>query len=206
MSPARPDRGAVGDGEAGSHGVGSGADPTAPGGSIQLVRMRRRHLRQVLRIEGQVYPRPWTLTLYMSELAMRTSRHYVVARSDGAVVGYAGLLLTADEGHITTIAVDPQQHRRGIGTRLLLHQARAARARGARHLTLEVRVSNRAAQELYRRFGFTIEGIRKNYYAEIHEDAAVMWARDIHTDDYEAELAAVEAGLGTPTVDDVGER
>ena len=169
--------------------------------AVQIVPMRRRHLRSVLRIEAQVYPRPWSLTLYLSELNLRTSRHYVVARLGGNVVGYAGLLFAADEAHITTIAVDPAWHRRQIGTRLLLHQATVARRRRARHLTLEVRVTNTSAQELYGRFGFLPEGIRKNYYAEIHEDAVVMWARDIDTDGYAARLAGLAAGLPTPTSD-----
>jgi ribosomal-protein-alanine N-acetyltransferase len=170
---------------------------------VQLVRMRRRHLRSVLRIEGQVYPRPWSLTLYMSELNLRTTRHYVVARCAGQVVGYAGALYAADEAHITTIAVDPLWHRHQIGTRLLIHQAQAARAKGARHLTLEVRVSNLAAQALYKRFGFAAEGIRKNYYAEVHEDAIVMWVRGIDSSEYAARLAAIEAALPSPTLDEV---
>ncbi|MHB1930368.1 MAG: ribosomal protein S18-alanine N-acetyltransferase [Acidimicrobiales bacterium] len=182
------------------------AEPlAADAGAVHLAPMRRRDLRSVLRIEGQVYPRPWTLTLYMSELNMRHSRHYVVARVDGQVVGYAGLLYAADEAHITTIAVDPECQRRRIGTRLLLHQARAAVAHGARHLTLEVRASNVAAQQLYRTFGFHAEGIRKNYYAEVHEDGIVMWARDVDRPDYQAWLADHEATLPTPTVDDAME-
>lgn len=176
---------------------GGGVDPD----TVQLVPMRRRHLRSVLRIEGQVYPRPWTLTLYMSELNLRSSRHYVVARLGGEVVGYAGLLFTADEAHITTIAVDPAWHRHHVGTRLMLHQAAVARYRKARHLTLEVRITNVAAQDMYRRFGFVAEGIRKNYYAEIHEDAVVMWARDIDTDDYAARLEQLAAGLPSATHD-----
>jgi ribosomal-protein-alanine N-acetyltransferase len=164
--------------------------------------MRRRHLRSVLRIEGQVYPRPWSLTLYMSELNLRSSRHYVVARLGGEVVGYAGLLLAADEAHITTIAVDPVWHRHHIGTRLLLHQALVARQRRASHLTLEVRITNIAAQELYRRFGFVPEGIRKNYYSEIHEDAVVMWARDIDTEEYRLRLEGLSEGLPSPTRDE----
>jgi ribosomal-protein-alanine N-acetyltransferase len=169
--------------------------------TVQLVPMRRRHLRAVLRIEAQVYPRPWSLTLYLSELNLRTSRHYVVARLDGNVVGYAGLLFAADEAHITTIAVDPAWHRHQIGTRLLLHQAWVARQRRAKHLTLEVRITNTPAQEMYGRFGFVSEGIRKNYYAEIHEDAVVMWARDIDTEAYRQRLETLAAGLATPTLD-----
>ncbi len=183
-------------------GTENAAGADAVSDHVQLVAMRRRHLRSVLKIEGQVYPRPWTLTLYMSELNLRSSRHYVVARLGGGVVGYAGLLFTADEAHITTIAVDPAWHRRHIGTRLLLHDAIVARRRRARHLTLEVRVSNTAAQELYRRFGFVPEGIRKNYYAEIHEDAVVMWAHDIDTDEYLSRLDGLASGLATPTRDE----
>lgn len=180
--------------------------PAGTTGEVHLSPMRRRDLRSVLRIEGQVYPRPWTFTLYMSELNMRSSRHYVVARVDGHIVGYAGLLFTADEAHVTTIAVDPAQQRRFVGTRLLLHQAAVARARRARHLTLEVRASNEPAKALYERFGFQAAGIRKNYYSEVNEDAIVMWAYDIDTDDYAARLAAIAAGLPNPTLDEAGGR
>src|SRR5438067_9161459 len=86
---------------------------------VHLVPMRRRHLRSVLRIEAQVYPRPWSLSLFLSELSLRNSRAYTVARVDGMVVGYAGMMFTGDDAHITTIAVDPAWHRYKIATRLL---------------------------------------------------------------------------------------
>jgi ribosomal-protein-alanine N-acetyltransferase len=167
---------------------------------VHLVPMRRRHLRAVLRIESQVYPRPWSLPLFMSELNLRTSRAYYVARVDGSVVGYAGLMLTGDDAHVTTIAVDPTWHRNKIGSRLLMNLAREARERNARHLTLEVRMSNTGAQALYRKFGFRPAGIRKNYYLETNEDAMVMWADDIDTDDYATRLAELEAGIPGTTV------
>src|SRR6266511_2154094 len=149
--------------------------------------MRRRHVRGVLRIEQQVYPRPWTMSLFLSELALRSSRAYFVARVGRDVIGYGGLMMSADDGHITTLAVDPRWQRRQIATRLLLVLAREAIAREARSLTLEVRLSNRPAQELYRRFGFAPVGVRKNYYAETTEDALVMWA-------HETDAAVVEDG------------
>jgi [ribosomal protein S18]-alanine N-acetyltransferase len=167
---------------------------------VHLVPMRRRHLRSVLRIEAQVYPRPWSLPLFMSELNLRTSRVYYVARVGGAPVGYAGLMLAADDAHVTTIAVDPAWHRNKIGSRLLLNLARQATARGAKHLTLEVRVSNTAAQAMYRAFGFRPAGIRKNYYVETNEDALIMSVDDIDTPDYEARLAAIEAQIPGTTV------
>jgi ribosomal-protein-alanine N-acetyltransferase len=170
---------------------------------VHLVPMRRRHLRSVLRIEALVYPRPWSLSLFMSELALRGSRAYFVARVDGVVTGYSGLMLTGEDAHVTTIAVDPAWHRHKIGTRMLLNLAREARRRGARHLTLEVRMSNEPAQAMYRRFGFRPAGIRKNYYVETNEDALVMWADDIDTDAYADRLAGIEAGVtGTTVVED----
>src|SRR5207249_3668496 len=91
---------------------------------VRITTMRRRHLRSVLRIENEVYPRPWTLGLFMSELAIRSGRIYLVARIGPTVVGYAGMLFSVDDGHVTTIAVDPAWHRGKIGTRLLLHLLR----------------------------------------------------------------------------------
>lgn len=162
--------------------------------------MRRRHLRSVLRIEQQVYPRPWSLGLFMSELGYRGSRVYVVARVGSTVVGYGGLMLVTDDGHITTLAVDPAWHRNKLGTRLLHTLATEAVARGAKNLTLEVRASNQAAQELYRAFGFAPAGIRKGYYVETNEDAIIMWANDVDTADYAQRLAALEAGAPGTTI------
>ena len=162
---------------------------------VHVVPMRRRHLRAVMRIEAETHPRPWSLSLFMSEIALRSSRAYYVARVEGVVTGYVGLMVSADEGHITTLAVDPDWHRRKIGTRLLLTAAREAVRRGAQALTLEVRIGNRPAQELYRTFGFSPAGVRKNYYVETNEDALVMWAHDVDTQEYRRRLAQIEAGI-----------
>lgn len=162
--------------------------------------MRRRHLRAVLRIEQQVYPTPWSLGLFTSELGFGPSRVYVVARVGATVVGYGGLMLVVDDGHITTLAVDPRWHRHRIGTRLLHTLAHVAIERGARNLTLEVRMSNEAAQGLYRSFGFAPAGVRKGYYAESNEDALIMWANDVDTEDYANRLGRLRAGLPRPTI------
>ena len=167
--------------------------------TVELVAMRRRHLRAVLRIEQQVYPRPWSTSLFLSELALRSTRAYVVARVGRDVVGYAGLMMTLDDGHVTTIAVDPEWHQNKIGTRLLLWLAREGVARGAKSLTLEVRVTNRAAQDLYRKFGFVPVGVRKNYYQEVNEDAIVMWAHDVDEPAYAELLDSIERQLPAHT-------
>ena len=170
---------------------------------VQVVPMLRRHLRAVLRIEAEVYPRPWSLGLFMSELALRDHRVYRVARVDGQVVGYAGLMVTVGDGHVTTLAVDPAWHRHAIGTRLLLGIVTAGIQRGCANLTLEVRMSNVGAQALYRRFGFAPAGVRKNYYAEVNEDALVMWAHDVDQPEYAERLAAIAAAVpGTTTTEE----
>lgn len=179
------------------------AEPVASPLEVHLVPMRRRHLRSVLRIEARSYPVPWSMSLFLSELALRSTRAYYVAFVGRQLVGYAGLMMTLDDGHVTTIAVDPAWQRHRIGTRLLLALVREALRRGATSLTLEVRLENRAAQNLYRRFRFRPVGVRKNYYAETKEDALVMWAEDVAGEEYALLLDAIEAEIPGTTV--VGE-
>ncbi len=130
-------------------------------------------------IERQAYARPWTPNLFMAEMTEPNNRSYVVARIDKDVVGYAGLICYGDEAHITNIAVDLMLQGHGIAHRLLAEQLDAARALGGKAVSLEVRVTNWRAQRLYARYGFHPVGIRRNYYAELHEDALIMWTDDI---------------------------
>lgn len=162
-------------------------------GGLEIVPFRRRHLRQVLAIENQVYPRPWTQGVFASELAQVRdgSRCYVVALLEGRVMGYAGLMFTDDGAHVTNIAVDPDQHRRGIGRQLMVHLMRTAREANCDAMTLEVRVTNTGAQAMYRQFGFAPAGIRKRYY-ENTDDALVMWCHDLGGDDVTRRLAEAE--------------
>jgi ribosomal-protein-alanine N-acetyltransferase len=174
--------------------------------TVEITAMRRRDVRSVLRIEQQVYPRPWSHSLFLSELALRTTRSYFVARIGRDVVGYAGLMMSLEDGHITTIAVDPTWHRHKLGTRLMVALAREALAREALNLTLEVRLGNLAAQHLYRRFGFAPVGVRKNYYqepgipADKAEDALIMWVHAVDTPEYGALLESIERSIPGETI------
>lgn len=167
---------------------------------VTIAPMNRRHLKSVVRIETEVYPRPWSMSLFLSELALSSTRAYFVAKTGRHVVGYAGLMMSDDDGHVTTIAVDPDWQGRAIATRLLLVLARDAIRREATSLTLEVRVANQRAQALYRRFGFAPVGIRKNYYQETNEDALVMWADDIETPGYRRRLNSIEGSIPGATL------
>jgi ribosomal-protein-alanine N-acetyltransferase len=158
--------------------------------------MRRRHLRGVMAIERQAYARPWSPNLFVAEMSEPNNRNYLVARIDRDVVGYAGLICYGDEAHITNIAVDPMLQGHGIASHLLLEQVRAATSLGGSAVSLEVRVTNWRAQRVYARFGFRPVGIRRNYYAELHEDALIMWTDDIRTEEYALRLEAISASLG----------
>lgn len=162
---------------------------------VEIMKMRRRHLRKVLAIEAAVYPRPWSASLFLSELAQRSTRSYVVARHEGEVVGYAGLMFTGLEGHITNIAVDPTFQGRKVGARLLLTLITEAIARGGETISLEVRVSNLAAKKMYEKFGFAVAGTRKGYYIETNEDAFVMVVDDALSNDYRLRLAQIRAEI-----------
>lgn len=165
---------------------------------VDLARMRRRHLKRVMAIESTVYPRPWSLTLFLSEIAQRNTRTYLVARLQGYVIGYAGMMFTGREAHVTNIAVDPDYHGRRVGTRLLLALVTEAVARGTRTLSLEVRVSNADAQAMYSKFGFEITGVRKGYYVETNEDAYVMVANDALSNAYRLRLKHIRDQLAEP--------
>jgi ribosomal-protein-alanine N-acetyltransferase len=102
------------------------------------------------------------------------------------LIGFAGMWLAFDEAHITTIGVDPAYRGRGLGELLFLCMVDEAIARGANWLTLEVRVSNLAAQTLYRKYGFTVHGTRKRYYSDNNEDAHIMWSRALTDADVRA--------------------
>ena len=174
-----------------AHRTASGADVER----VRIVAMRRRHLREVLRIEEEEYVRPWSNALFVSEMAQRSSRSYTVAQVGGSVVGYTGLMLVDDQGHVNTLTVDHAWQRKGIASLLLVDLARTAVRLKVRHLTLEVREHNEPAKALYTKFGFAPIGIRKNYYEETNEDAIVMWARDVDSPEYANRLGRIQARL-----------
>jgi [ribosomal protein S18]-alanine N-acetyltransferase len=128
----------------------------------------------VLEIERASFATPWPAEAFQQELRHNRLARYTVARQGNAVVGYAGVWLMVDEAHITTFAVHPDWRRQGIGRRLLLAMLIVAEELQAVRMTLEVRVSNLAAQALYLAHGFAIAGRRERYYTDDGEDAYVM--------------------------------
>ena len=118
---------------------------------------------------------------FLGTLLPRVLRHDEPASPQRiTLAGYAGLWLMVDEAHITTIGVRPQFRGRGYGELLLVTLTEAALDINARWLTLEVRISNAAAQNLYRKYGFHDAGTRKRYYTDNNEDALIMWTDELH--------------------------
>lgn len=156
--------------------------------------MRRRHLRKVLDIEDKLYPRPWTHGTFVSELSqMRAgNRYYLVAYVGDTMVGYAGLMFSGDDAHVTNIAVDPAWQNRGVATEMMLDLVLLAHDRGCVAMTLEVRYTNVVAQNLYRRFGFVPAGVRQRYY-ENTDDAIVMWAHGVDTPEFMERIRLIES-------------
>jgi [ribosomal protein S18]-alanine N-acetyltransferase len=114
-----------------------------------------------------------------------------------SIVGFAGLWLMVDEAHVTTIATHPDYRGRGVGELLLSSLIDTSYEIGARVVTLEVRVSNYVAQNLYRKYGFREAGIRKRYYSDNHEDALIMWTPEIRSEDYREQFMRLKAVLAT---------
>lgn len=160
---------------------------------LRIEKLRRRDLRQLLRIESAVFPEPWSPAVFNSELALRKGRLYRAAWAAEEMVGYIGFMIVDDEAHMTTIATAPGYQRSGVATTMIVDAFRSLLESGVKHVSLEVAANNEPAQTLYRRFGFAPVAVRKNYYPVTGQDALVMWVYDIDTDQYANRLEELAA-------------
>ena len=112
-----------------------------------------------------------------------------------SILGFAGLWLMVDEAHITTIAMHPGYRRLGLGEYMLTGLIDIAYSIGAKWVTLEVRVTNYNAQNLYRKYGFHEAGIRHRYYSDNNEDALIMWTDEINSTAYRQKFQELKAAL-----------
>lgn len=159
---------------------------------ILIREMRSGDLDQVLELEQAVFKTPWARKVFEDEMEAE-GRSYLVAEHNGRVAGYGGLMVIGPDAHVNTLAAVRPAPAPAVGTRLMLELVARGLAGGASHLTLEVRASNRRAQEFYRKFGMGPVGIRKHYYAD--DDALIMWAHDIDSAEYRGRLDRIEEAL-----------
>ena len=133
-------------------------------------------LEAVLEIEQASFPIPWSRNAFLQELLENDRAIYLIARDETErIAGYIGMWIVLDEGHITNLATHPDFRRSGVGRTLLAAMMTAGREQGVRYVTLEVRRSNLAAQQLYQKAGFAPMGVRRQYYLDNKEDAVIMW-------------------------------
>ena len=155
--------------------------------------MKREDLEEVVALEREVFPSPWTQDLFENELGRGPGFLYLVMEDEGGLLGYAGAHITGSEVHITNMAVRESRRREGLGSALLAACVRRGMERGARFITLEVRESNHGARSFYSLFGFEELGLMREYYAESGEDAVIMATGDIHVPEYGRLLDSLEA-------------
>ena len=141
---------------------------------ILIRRMRLEDVDAVTEIERATFARPWSRESFRQEMERNKAARYLVALRDGRIVGYAGAWIILDESHITNIAVAEEERGKGIGRRLTEALMQYISNLGAAYATLEVRVSNERAQNLYKGLGFVSVGKRKRYYEDNQEDAWLM--------------------------------
>ena len=179
--------------------------------------MRWEDVPQVMTIERKSFTLPWSDYTYRHEILENRNAYYFVARRvDGRlvelpaswwnrlfkrqktstpIVGYGGFWIVIDEAHISTIASDVKWRGQGIGELMLLAMIERSIELGAHEVTLEVRVSNAVAQNLYRKYGFEVVGRRPGYYRDNNEDADLMTVFGVFTPEYQARLKTLREAL-----------
>lgn len=191
--------------------------------------MQPEDVADVSQLDHRCFTNPWPQSAYRRELANPQGNFYIVLRQrlTGAqlreeaannplsrvsrwlwsddeqdpIVGYAGMWIRAGEAHVTTIGVAPELRRRGLGELLFVALFEEAIARGAQWITLEVRVSNSQAQQLYEKYGLTRYGIRRRYYSDNGEDADIMWSQSLHDSDYVHRVEGLRDELADRLID-----
>lgn len=140
--------------------------------------LKHEYISQIVAIEQKVFSDPWSYAAFERELENPIA-HYVIALQNGVVIAYGGFWHILDEGHITNIAVHPEHRRQGVGNALLVKLMAHSKKLSIGRMTLEVRKSNLAAQQLYQKHNFACVGARKGYYRD-GEDALIYWTEDKH--------------------------
>jgi ribosomal-protein-alanine N-acetyltransferase len=150
--------------------------------NLFIRRMTLEDLPAVVALDKISFSLPWPERSFRFELTDNPASRCWVAELDGRIVGVVVTWLFVDEAHIATIATHPDYRRQGIARRMLIYTLESAMREGAHSSFLEVRESNLAAQEMYRKFGYAEVGRRKRYYRDNNEDAILMNLERINAD------------------------
>jgi ribosomal-protein-alanine N-acetyltransferase len=145
--------------------------------AVEIRRLTLQDLNEIERIEVDVYPTPWSRSMFAGELAKPSSLSLGAfdAQPVGRLIAYLIVSRYVDAWHIMNLAVDREHRRQGVASRLLDELFELTVGDSRRGYTLEVRISNTTAIALYERFGFEASGVRRGYYTDNREDALIMW-------------------------------
>jgi len=146
--------------------------------NVEIVPLEEAYIDDIVNISVLSFPIAWTREAFENELSNKFAR-YIVAKKNDNIVGYGGMWVILDEAHVTNIAIHPEYRGIGAGNLIVETLFQICRLEKVASITLEVRRSNEIAQNLYKKYGFVEEGVRKNYYEDNREDAVIMWKRDI---------------------------
>jgi len=150
---------------------------------IVIEKMTVDDIDSVLKVEKDCFSIPWSKDSFVRELVENELALYLVAKIANVAVGYIGVWKIIDEGHITNLAVYSKYRKMGIGKMLVSELLSLCEKDGITSFTLEVRESNKHAQNLYKKFQFAECGIRKGYYQDNNENAVIMWRRETKMED-----------------------
>ncbi len=143
---------------------------------ITIRPIEERDIKRLAEIEADSFATPWSEQSFRELLSIDYAR-YLVAETEGTVVGSAGMRIVAGEGDIDNVVVERPYRGQGIAQKLIEELIKTGEAEGVNEFTLEVRVSNAPAIHVYEKAGFRSEGIRPNFYEKPTEDALIMWRR-----------------------------
>ncbi len=147
---------------------------------LNIKYMQLCDLDEICEIEAKAYgEHHWSRESFVHEIENNLAKYYVAKGENGQIFGYLGAWIIIDEAHITTLAVDPAHKRKKVAQSLMNCFIEDCYKNMVKYITLEVRVSNEPAINLYKKFGFNSLGTRKGYYQDNNEDALIMWTENI---------------------------
>ena len=143
---------------------------------LEIRRLQKIDIPKIIKIEEEAFSNPWSKEVFLKELNNEKA-YYIVGLYNNDVVAYLGTWLFYQQAHMTNLATAKDYRRQGFASQILSYLYLQLRLNNIERISLEVRVSNKKAQQLYKREGFIKVGIKESYYSDNNEDAVLMWKR-----------------------------
>ncbi len=164
--------------------------------TVTIKRLKPEDVDGVIQIEQLCYgDHHWSKESFLNELRNDLAYYYSLYTEEGELAGYAGCWHILEEAHITTIAVAPNFRRKHFAQALLKQIIDDCYSAKIKYITLEVRVSNTPAINLYTKYGFSSFGTRKKYYQDNNEDALIMWTKNIFFEEFKQQYEKITKDL-----------